>query len=245
MLRQLLPRVLLPLEQPRLVGGAGEEPEHQVAVLRLRRLDLRLCEQRHHALAAARVLHVGDDALQVLDAGGGHATHAAEALQQLGALARLDKAVDDDFAGGDLGVARDGAALARGAPREQRHRLEQVGEFALERAESQLAQTVREVRTLYANNGTLKSQIALRQADLGTPVAEVCRKMGVSEATYFRWKQKYGGMEASDVKRLKDLELENSRLKRLLADTILDKEILKDVIEKKGWGPTSGGSSSR
>ncbi len=52
-------------------------------------------------------------------------------------------------------------------------------------------------------------------------------------------------MEASDVKRLKDLELENSRLKRLLADTILDKEILKDVIEKKGWGPTSGWSSSR
>ena len=49
-------------------------------------------------------------------------------------------------------------------------------------------------------------------------------------------------MEASDVKRLKDLELENSRLKRLLADTILDKEILKDVIEKKGWGPTSGGN---
>ena len=55
----------------------------------------------------------------------------------------------------------------------------------------------------------------------------------------------YGGMETRDLRRLKDLEHENSRLKRLLADTILDKEILKDVIEKKGWGPTSGGSSSR
>jgi putative transposase len=52
-------------------------------------------------------------------------------------------------------------------------------------------------------------------------------------------------MESSDVMRLKDLELENNRLKRLLADTILDKEILKDLIEKKGWGLTSGGSASR
>ena len=68
---------------------------------------------------------------------------------------------------------------------------------------------------------------------------------GISQGTFYKWKQKYGGMEGSDVRRLKDLELENGRLKRLLADTILDKEILKDVIEKKGWGPASGGSSSR
>jgi putative transposase len=74
---------------------------------------------------------------------------------------------------------------------------------------------------------------------------EIRRDLGISQGAFYKWKQKYGGMEASDVKRLKDLELENSRLKRLLADTILDKEILKDVIEKKGWGPTSGGSSSR
>jgi len=71
------------------------------------------------------------------------------------------------------------------------------------------------------------------------------RDLRISQGNFYKWEQKYGGMEASDVKRLKDLELENSRLKRLLADTILDKEILKDVIEKKGWGPTSGGSSSR
>jgi putative transposase len=69
--------------------------------------------------------------------------------------------------------------------------------------------------------------------------------LGISQGTFDKWKQKYGGMEATEVKRLKDLELENSRLKRLLAGTIFDKEILKDVIEKKGWGPKSGGSSSR
>jgi putative transposase len=79
----------------------------------------------------------------------------------------------------------------------------------------------------------------------GRKAEDIVRDLGISQGTFYKWKQKYGGMEARDVKRLKDLELENGRLKRLLADTILDKEILKEVIEKKGWGPTSGGSSSR
>ena len=74
---------------------------------------------------------------------------------------------------------------------------------------------------------------------------DICRELGISSATFYQWKRKYGGLEARDLRRLKDLEQENSRLKRLLADTILDKEILKDVIEKKGWGPTSDGGSLR
>ncbi len=86
---------------------------------------------------------------------------------------------------------------------------------------------------------------AIKEHEGGRKAEDIVRDLGISQGTFYKWKQKYGGMEASDVKRLKDLELENSRLKRLLADTILDKEILKDVIEKKGWGPTSGGSSSR
>jgi putative transposase len=84
---------------------------------------------------------------------------------------------------------------------------------------------------------------AIKEHGGGRKAEDIVRDLGISQGTFYKWKQKYGGMEASDVKRLKDLELENSRLKRLLADTILDKEILKDVIEKKGWGPTSGGSS--
>jgi putative transposase len=86
---------------------------------------------------------------------------------------------------------------------------------------------------------------AVKEHEGGCKAEGIVRDLGISQGTFYQWKQKYGGMEASDVKRLKDLELENGRLKRLLADTILDKEILKEVIEKKGWGPTSGGSSSR
>ena len=67
----------------------------------------------------------------------------------------------------------------------------------------------------------------------GRKAEDIVRDLGISQGTFYKWKQKYGGMEASDVRRLKDLELENGRLKRLLADTILDKEILKEVIEKK------------
>ncbi|AOZ49159.1 transposase [Chromobacterium violaceum] len=74
---------------------------------------------------------------------------------------------------------------------------------------------------------------ALRQAESGTTVAEVCRKMGVSEATFYNWKKKYGGLGVSELRRLKQLEEENARLKRMVADLSLDKQMLQEVIQKK------------
>lgn len=74
---------------------------------------------------------------------------------------------------------------------------------------------------------------ALRQAESGTVVAEVCRKMGVSEATFYNWKKKYGGLGVSELRRLKQLEEENARLKRMVADLSLDKQMLQEVIQKK------------
>jgi putative transposase len=74
---------------------------------------------------------------------------------------------------------------------------------------------------------------ALRQAETGTRVAEVCRKMGISEQTYFRWKKKYGGLGVSELRRLRQLEEENRQLKRLVADLTLDKQMLQDVLSKK------------
>ncbi len=79
-----------------------------------------------------------------------------------------------------------------------------------------------------------ESQIvfALRQADTGVTVAEVCRKMGVSEATYYNWKRKYGGLGTSELRRLRELEAENQQLKKLAADLSLDKHMLQEVIQK-------------
>jgi len=74
---------------------------------------------------------------------------------------------------------------------------------------------------------------ALRQAESGTVVAEVCRKMGISEATFYNWKKKYGGLGVTELRRLKQLEEENSRLKRMVADLSLDKQMLQEVIQKK------------
>ena len=74
---------------------------------------------------------------------------------------------------------------------------------------------------------------ALKQAETGTRVEEVCRKMGISEATFYNWKKKFGGMGVSELRRLRQLEDENQRLKRLVADLSLDKEMLQDVIRKK------------
>ena len=75
----------------------------------------------------------------------------------------------------------------------------------------------------------------LREAETmlaaGKSVGDVIQKLGVSEQTYYRWKQQYGGMKAEEAKRLKDLEVENARLKKLVADLTLDKEILKEAIE--------------
>ncbi|MGH7182885.1 MAG: transposase [Nitrospiraceae bacterium] len=73
----------------------------------------------------------------------------------------------------------------------------------------------------------------LKEADAGRPVNEIWRKYGISSATYSKWKAKYGGLEAADIKRLKELEHENSKLKRLYADMALENAALKDLIEKK------------
>jgi putative transposase len=78
-----------------------------------------------------------------------------------------------------------------------------------------------------------QTAFALRQAEAGTPVPEVCRKMGVSEQTFYRWKKKYGGLGVSELRRLRQLEEENRRLKRMVADLSLDKQMLQDVLSKK------------
>ncbi len=75
----------------------------------------------------------------------------------------------------------------------------------------------------------------LKAVENGRTVADVCRETGISTATYFKWKSKYGGMEASDIRRLRELEEENAKLKRMYADVSLEVRALKDLIEKKGW----------
>jgi len=72
--------------------------------------------------------------------------------------------------------------------------------------------------------------LALREAEAGTPVTEVCRKMGVSEQSFYRWKRKYMGMGVSELRRLKQ---ENRKLKKIVADLLLDKHMLQDVLKKK------------
>lgn len=74
---------------------------------------------------------------------------------------------------------------------------------------------------------------ALKQAEMGTKTAEVCRKMGISEATFYVWKKKYGGLGTSELRRLKQIEEENRQLKQLVADLSLDKQMLQEVIKKK------------
>ncbi len=80
-----------------------------------------------------------------------------------------------------------------------------------------------------------EAQIAfiLKQAEDGTAIGEVCRKAGISEATFYVWRKKYAGLMPSEMKRLRQLEVENGRLKRIVADLSLDKEMLQDVIRRK------------
>ena len=80
-----------------------------------------------------------------------------------------------------------------------------------------------------------ESQIVaiLKSADAGMKIKDLCRKHGISEATYYNWKSKYGGMDASDVRRMKELEVELSQLKRMYADLALENRAMKDLIEKK------------
>jgi putative transposase len=74
---------------------------------------------------------------------------------------------------------------------------------------------------------------ALRQVELGTPVTELCRKLGISEQTFYRWKRKFAGMGIAELRRLRQLEEENRKLKQLVADLTLDKHMLQEVIRKK------------
>lgn len=74
---------------------------------------------------------------------------------------------------------------------------------------------------------------ALRQAESGTPVADVCRQLGVSEATFYVWKKKYAGLGIAELRELRQLREENGKLKRLVADLTLDKHILSEVVRKK------------
>ena len=86
---------------------------------------------------------------------------------------------------------------------------------------------------------------ALHQVDTGTAVEEVCRKVGISQATFYAWKKKYAGLGVSELRRLKQLEEENRKLKQLVADLSLDKVMLQDVLKKNVWSaPHLQGSRS-
>ena len=73
----------------------------------------------------------------------------------------------------------------------------------------------------------------LKEADKGVPIKELCRTHGISDATYYNWKSRYGGMSASDLKRMKEMERKNSQLKRMYADVAMENRALRDLIEKK------------
>ena len=75
----------------------------------------------------------------------------------------------------------------------------------------------------------------LREVESGMKVEEVCRKCGISSATYYKWKSKFGGMDASELKRIRELEEENTKLKRMYADVSLENMAMKDLFSKKGW----------
>lgn len=82
-----------------------------------------------------------------------------------------------------------------------------------------------------------ESQIVaiLKQTENGVKVADVCRQHGISMPTYYNWKSKYGGLSVSELKRIKELEAENSRLKRMYADLAMENELIKELLEKKPW----------
>lgn len=73
----------------------------------------------------------------------------------------------------------------------------------------------------------------LREAEAGLPIKELCRRHGFSEASYYQWRSKFGGMSISDAKRLKELETENTRLKKLLAEAMLENEVTREALRKK------------
>ena len=95
--------------------------------------------------------------------------------------------------------------------------------------------TLREGEHVVKKSRFTEEQIAfaLKQAELGTKVDEICRKIGISDATFYKWRQKYGGLGPSELRRLRQLEEENAKLKRLVADLSLDKAMLQAVVAKK------------
>ena len=84
-----------------------------------------------------------------------------------------------------------------------------------------------------SNFSDAQKAFIIKQGEDGTPVAEICRKAGISQATYFNWKKKYAGLLPTEMKRLKQLEDVNARLKKIVADLTLDREMLQDVIRRK------------
>lgn len=85
---------------------------------------------------------------------------------------------------------------------------------------------------------------ALQLAESGTPVADVCRQIGIAEATFYLWKKKYGGLGVSEVRELRQMREENARLKRVVADLTLDKQILQEVIRKKAKASAKAGAGA-
>jgi len=85
-------------------------------------------------------------------------------------------------------------------------------------------------KTRYTESQIVK---ALKEVEGGRNIKDLCREMEISEGTYYNWRSKYGGMEASDVKKMKDLEAENRKLKQMFADLSLDNKALKEIVEKK------------
>lgn len=86
-----------------------------------------------------------------------------------------------------------------------------------------------------------ESQIVamLKEYESGKTTEQICREKGISKQTFYKWKSKYSGLEVNELKRMRELEDENLRLKKMYADLSLDHSILKDVITKKGWGPVN------
>jgi transposase-like protein len=91
-----------------------------------------------------------------------------------------------------------------------------------------------ELRTMKASKFTeAQKAFILKQGEEGTSVAEICRKAGIGQSTYFAWKKRYGGLLPDEMRRLKQLEDENARLKRIVADLTLDRQMLQDVVRRK------------
>ena len=87
-------------------------------------------------------------------------------------------------------------------------------------------------RTRFTENQIIN---VLKEYESGKSMVDLCREQGISKATFFNWKKKYGGLEASELKRIKELEQENSRLKKMYADLSLDYQIVKEVLKKSGY----------